>query len=74
MANALHGDLSARPAAEHNIAWLYFTNPSARELFPAEDQEWAARNVVADLRATVARVSVKLAELVRRLRRPQPGI
>ncbi len=70
MAGALHGDLSARPAAERNIAWLYFTNPSARELFPAEDRDRAAGNLVADLRATVARRpdDVRLAELVRRLR------
>ncbi|MEX5637872.1 helix-turn-helix transcriptional regulator [Parafrankia sp. FMc2] len=70
MASALHGDLSARPAAEHNIGWLYFTNPSARELFPAEDRDRAARNLVADLRAAVARRpdDVRLAELVRRLR------
>jgi transcriptional regulator with XRE-family HTH domain len=70
MAKALHGDTSARPEAEHNIVWRYFTNPSARELFPAEDRDRAARTAVADLRATLARRpdDTRLAGLVRRLR------
>lgn len=70
MAKALHGDASARPEAEHNVVWRYFTDPSARELFPAEDRDHAARAAVADLRATLARRpdDVRLTGLVRRLR------
>ncbi|MEO3805415.1 helix-turn-helix transcriptional regulator [Nonomuraea sp. B1E8] len=70
LAKALHGDASARPAADRNIAWCFFTDPSARELFPAEDRERAARTAVADLRATLARRpdDARLAGLVRRLR------
>ncbi|MGW5262197.1 helix-turn-helix transcriptional regulator [Microbispora sp. NPDC004025] len=70
MARALHGDVSARPEAEHNVAWRYFTDPAARELFPAEDRDRAARVAVADLRATLARRpdDTRLAGLVRRLR------
>ncbi|MFC1411864.1 helix-turn-helix transcriptional regulator [Streptacidiphilus sp. N1-12] len=70
MAKALHGDASARPEAEHNIVWRYFTDPAARELFPAEDREHAARVAVADLRAAAARHpdDARLAGLVRRLR------
>ncbi len=70
MARALHGDVSARPAAERNIVWRYFTDPSARELFPAEDRDRAGRAAVADLRATLARRpdDARLAGLVRRLR------
>ncbi|MET8413105.1 helix-turn-helix transcriptional regulator [Streptomyces sp. NPDC005195] len=70
MAKALHGDASARPEAERNVVWRYFTDPSARELFPAEDRDRAARTSVADLRATYARRpdDVRLAALVRRLR------
>jgi transcriptional regulator with XRE-family HTH domain len=70
MAKALHGDSSTRPEAERNIVWHYFTNPSARELFPAEDRDRAARTAVADLRAALARRpdDTRLAGLVRRLR------
>ncbi|MEW1860056.1 helix-turn-helix transcriptional regulator [Streptomyces sp. NBC_00669] len=70
MAKALHGDASARPEAERNIIWRYFTNPAARDLIPAEDRERAARVSVADLRATCARRpdDARLAGLVRRLR------
>ncbi|MEU8175081.1 helix-turn-helix transcriptional regulator [Microbispora hainanensis] len=70
MDKALHGDASARPEAERNVIWRYFTDPSARELFPPEDRDNAARTGVADLRATAARRpdDVRLATLVRRLR------
>jgi hypothetical protein len=70
MAKALHGDTSARPEAEHNLTWRYFTDPSTRELFPAEDRDHAARAAVADLRATLARRpdDARVAGLVRRLR------
>jgi MmyB-like transcription regulator ligand binding domain/Helix-turn-helix domain len=70
MARALHGDASGRPEAEQNVVWRYFTDPSARELFPAEDRERGARAAVADLRATLARRpdDARLAALVRRLR------
>ncbi|MBR7676808.1 helix-turn-helix transcriptional regulator [Streptomyces daliensis] len=70
LAKALHGDASARPAAERNAVWRYFTNPAARELFPPEDRDGAARAAVADLRAAYARRrdDARLAGLVRRLR------
>ncbi|MEO3884461.1 helix-turn-helix transcriptional regulator [Nonomuraea sp. B5E05] len=70
LAKALHGDASTRPEVDRNIAWRFFTDPSARELFPAEDRERAARTAVADLRATLARRpdDARLAGLVRRLR------
>ncbi|OHV36931.1 MULTISPECIES: helix-turn-helix transcriptional regulator [Pseudofrankia] len=70
LARALHGDASARPEAERNVAWRYFTDPTARELFPAEDRDPGARAAVADLRATFARRpdDARLAALVRRLR------
>lgn len=70
MAKALHGDVSARPEAEHNAVWLFFTDPLARERFPAEDRDHAAHVTVADLRATFARRpdDARVAALVRRLR------
>lgn len=70
MAKALRGDASTRPEAERNVVWRYFMDPSARELFPAEDRDHAARTAVADLRATLARRpdDARLAGLVRRLR------
>ncbi|MBP0456940.1 helix-turn-helix transcriptional regulator [Streptomyces montanisoli] len=70
MSKALAGDASARPEAERNVVWRYFTDPAARELFPAEEHEHAARVAVADLRATLAARpdDARLAGLVRRLR------
>ena len=70
MDKALHGDVSARPEAERNLIWRYFTDPSTRELFPADERDHAARTAVADLRAASARRpdDARLAELVRRLR------
>lgn len=54
MAKALIGDVSARPEAERNLIWSYFTDPAAREIFPAEDHDHLARASVAELRATLA--------------------
>ncbi|WP_018548296.1 helix-turn-helix transcriptional regulator [Streptomyces sp. LaPpAH-108] len=70
MARALHGDAAALPEEQRNVVWRYFTDPAARELFPAEDRDRAARAAVADLRATLARrpEDARLAGLVRRLR------
>ncbi|MEV4569401.1 helix-turn-helix transcriptional regulator [Nonomuraea sp. NPDC049419] len=70
MGKALHGDVSALPVAERNLVWRFFTVPAARELFPPEERDRAARTAVADLRATCARRpdNARAAELVRRLR------
>ncbi|WP_329455161.1 helix-turn-helix transcriptional regulator [Streptomyces sp. NBC_01497] len=70
MARALSGDASARPEADRNIIWRYFTDPAARELFPAEDRDHGARAAVAHLRAVLASRpdDVRLARLVRGLR------
>ncbi|MDT2004850.1 helix-turn-helix domain-containing protein [Rhodococcus opacus] len=70
MAKALTGDASARPPAQRNVVWRYFTDPSARELFPVDERDNAARTAVADLRATLARRpdDARLAKLVRELR------
>lgn len=70
LAKALTGDASARPEAERNIVWRYFTDPAAREIFPAEDRDRGARAAVADLRATLAGRpdDTRLAGLVRGLR------
>ncbi|WP_399880881.1 helix-turn-helix transcriptional regulator [Streptomyces sp. BBFR51] len=69
MAKALHGDASA-PGAEPNVVRRFFMDPSARELFPAEDHDRAARTAVADLRATLGRRpdDARLRALVRLLR------
>ncbi|MQY12520.1 hypothetical protein SRB5_26550 [Streptomyces sp. RB5] len=74
LAKALAGDASARPPAERNTVWRFFTHPTARELFPPEDRENAARVAVADLRAVFAKRpdDKALADLVRRLRRVSP--
>lgn len=70
MAKALTGDASARPEAERNIIWRYFTDPATRELFPPEDRERVARAGVAQLRATLGSRpdDARLVRLVSRLR------
>ena len=70
MAKALTGDASALPLAQRNIVWRYFTDPSARDIFPVEDHDNAARTAVADLRAATARRpdDAKLRTLVTELR------
>ena len=70
MAKALHGDASVLPEAERNVVWRYFTDPTARELFPADDRDRLALATVADLRATLASRpdDARLAGLIRRLR------
>ncbi|GAA2013583.1 helix-turn-helix transcriptional regulator [Catenulispora yoronensis] len=40
---------------DRNVAWRWFTDPFVREAYPEEDCEGRSREVVADLRAVVAR-------------------
>lgn len=54
MARALGGDVCARPPRERNLLRRFFLDPSARELFPAEDVPDHARAHVANLRAVAA--------------------
>ncbi|MGP2440369.1 helix-turn-helix transcriptional regulator [Streptomyces sp. JW3] len=70
MAKLLTGDASARPEAERNAIRRYFTDPAARELFPPEEHDRAARAAVAHLRAVLAERpdDARLADLVRELR------
>ncbi|MCF3963015.1 helix-turn-helix transcriptional regulator [Streptomyces fuscigenes] len=70
MARALHGDTAEGPGGGHNAVWRYFTDPAARELYPPEDRDLAARAAVGDLRASFARRpdDARLADLVGRLR------
>ncbi|WP_042421819.1 helix-turn-helix transcriptional regulator [Streptacidiphilus anmyonensis] len=51
MARALWGDASSRPPGERNLLRRWFTDPAARALIPAEDQERLGRSHVAHLRA-----------------------
>jgi transcriptional regulator with XRE-family HTH domain len=54
MATALSGDASDRPPRDRNLIRRYFLNPTARDLFPPEDQPEHARVHVANLRAVSA--------------------
>lgn len=55
MAAALLGDYSAIPAGERNVAWRFFTDPAVRARLDAADAARFSREIVADLRAVVAR-------------------
>lgn len=54
LAAALVGDVSSGPPGQRNIVRRWFTDPAARELFPAEDRDGLARGQVANLRAVLA--------------------
>lgn len=54
MASALSGDVSDRPPRERNLVRRFFTDPTARTLFPPEDVAEHARSHVANLRAVAA--------------------
>ncbi|MEU6229550.1 helix-turn-helix transcriptional regulator [Streptomyces sp. NPDC047042] len=54
MASALSGDVSDRPPRERNLVRRFFTDPTARTLFPPEDIAEHARSHVANLRAVAA--------------------
>ncbi|MCM2418233.1 helix-turn-helix transcriptional regulator [Streptomyces sp. RKAG293] len=54
LAAALVGDVFSGPPGQRNIVRRMFTDPAARELFPAEDRDGLARGQVANLRAVLA--------------------
>ncbi|MGW6907586.1 helix-turn-helix transcriptional regulator [Streptomyces sp. NPDC054940] len=54
MAKALVGDVMSRPRRDHNLARLFFLDPTAHALFPEEDRADHARGHVASLRAVAA--------------------
>ncbi|MFV2171981.1 hypothetical protein [Actinomadura sp. LOL_011] len=54
-AEAIFGCVCTVDGPDRNIVWRWFTDPSVRSAYPAEDHERVARTHVADLRAAVAR-------------------
>ncbi|WP_067700145.1 helix-turn-helix transcriptional regulator [Nocardia jejuensis] len=66
----LSGDFSQRRGLDRCVPWLWFTDPSTRDRFPAEDAEAMSHKHVADLRVTAARRAgdSDVTELVARLR------
>ena len=52
---ALVGDLSRHTGPSRSIGYRWFTDPSARDLYPAEDQEFYSRMYVAGLRGVLTR-------------------
>ncbi|MFE3226073.1 helix-turn-helix domain-containing protein [Nocardia sp. NPDC059228] len=55
LAEALFGRVLELDPLHRNIAWRWFTNPSVRAAYPAEDHDHQSRLRVADLRAAAAR-------------------
>ena len=70
MHTILLGDNAGRTGLDRYYAWRWFTDPAARERFPAEDWDRLGRKHVADLRATAARRSgdADVTELIGSLR------
>ena len=70
-AEALFGCACTLEGEDRNLAWSWFTRPSARAAYPAEEWEAYGRCYVADLRAAVARRGADAAAtgLVERLRK-----
>ncbi|MFC1417549.1 helix-turn-helix transcriptional regulator [Streptacidiphilus cavernicola] len=71
-AEALFGCACTLEGEDRNLAWSWFTRPSARAAYPAEDWEAYGRCYVADLRAAVARrggADPEATGLVERLRK-----
>jgi len=66
---ALVGDLSRHTGPSRSIGYRWFTDPSARDLYPAEDQEFYSRMYVAGLRGVLSRrgPASRAAQLVRLL-------
>lgn len=69
LAAALFGDVTDRRPEDRNINWRWFTDPSARAIFPPEAHEAISRSHVAHLRATHAARSTdpQVDSLVQRL-------
>ncbi|MGX5181656.1 helix-turn-helix transcriptional regulator [Streptomyces avermitilis] len=53
----LTGDLTGFPGDRRYVVYRYFTDPAARAVHPPEEQEYHARQLVADLRAVAGRRS-----------------
>ncbi|MGP5071348.1 helix-turn-helix transcriptional regulator [Arthrobacter rhombi] len=68
-AMALLGDDSRQEGFARSVVWRWFTDPSSRQIYPAEDHAQRQHDFVADLRATYARggTGSRAAELVNRL-------
>ncbi|RKS79342.1 helix-turn-helix protein [Actinomadura pelletieri DSM 43383] len=71
MSSSLFGCICSTEPGERNIVWRWFTDPTIRAAYPAEEHEYHSRVHVADLRAAVARRGNDAAAsaLVERLRR-----
>ncbi|MBB4949323.1 transcriptional regulator with XRE-family HTH domain [Kitasatospora gansuensis] len=69
MATALFGSVCSLRPNESNVIERWFTDPSLRAAYPAEEHDQLSRVQVADLRAAVARRGADAAstELVRRI-------
>ena len=52
---ALVGDLSRHTGPSRSIGYRWFTDPSARDLYPAEDHEFYSRMYVSGLRGVLTR-------------------
>ncbi|MGW5352624.1 helix-turn-helix transcriptional regulator [Streptomyces sp. NPDC004031] len=55
LAEALFGCVCTVAEADRNVPWRWFTDPVLREAYPVEEHTERSREMVADLRAAVAR-------------------
>ncbi|WP_238007878.1 helix-turn-helix transcriptional regulator [Dactylosporangium sp. AC04546] len=74
MSTLLMGDQTALRGDRRYRIWRWFTEPQARFVHPADEEEHHSRSMVADLRATAARRAgdSDVEGLVRRLRAASP--
>ncbi|MEV5709968.1 helix-turn-helix transcriptional regulator [Actinoallomurus sp. NPDC052274] len=74
MAEALLGCICSVREQDRNFIWRWFTDPTLRRIYPAEERERQSRAHVADLRASVARRGNDAAStrLIARLREASP--
>jgi transcriptional regulator with XRE-family HTH domain len=55
LAEALFGCVCTLAEADRNVPWRWFTDPTVRAAYPADEHAVHSREMVADLRAAVAR-------------------
>ncbi|SDO69399.1 Helix-turn-helix domain-containing protein [Nakamurella panacisegetis] len=74
MAIALFGDHTARTGLDRYDVYRWFTDPAAREVYPAADHERQSRAVVANLRVAYGQMGPRsrAAEIVRVLQNRSP--
>jgi hypothetical protein len=71
-AKVLLGDIETRPGLERITVYRWFSDPTSREVYVADDQPEHARVFVAELRAASVRGGSRAGEIVRALLQMSP--